>query len=218
MPDLKQKLIDYDIIGFSFDEFELFLSADVSGGITSDTSLAGNLPLHLMGVGDNAMIKVLGGSVLIHLISPCGGHWYKAFPKTMTINQMKKIIMPLAGFLKHTSGVNEMLVTDFILFLQRGRTYKKLQGEAQVGAVLSNEDCVYFIDDSILHGYPTAAVCCGQGFVGTLASSGGTVLDVKLRVQSQFGFPVSSVDVQKPDGSSLRDHESYNSQAIIFVS
>ena len=39
----------------------------------------------------------------------------------------------------------------------------------------------------------------------------------KHGVQSQFGFPVSCVDVKKRDGSSTGDHELCDSQAQIFV-
>ena len=129
MRELKQKLIDDDIIGFSFDEFGLFLSADDNDGMASDILLEDNLlPLHLMGMGDNATVRISGGSVLIYLIDPNNHRWCKVFPKTMTINEMKKTIKPLVGFVEHIHGVSKKLVTDFILFLKRGTAYKKLQG------------------------------------------------------------------------------------------
>ena len=115
--DLKQKLIDDDVIGFSFDEFGLFLFVDDNHGLVSDISLEDNLlPLNLCEVSDNATIRILGGSVLVNLIHQDNERWIKVFPKTMTINQMKKAIMPLASILKNIPSQGK-LVIDFILFL-----------------------------------------------------------------------------------------------------
>ena len=187
--DLKQKLIDDDIIGFSFDEFGLFLSADDNDGLVSDISLEDNLlPLNLCGVGDDTTIRILGGSVFIHLIGPNNEHWTKAFPKTMTINQMKKAIMPLASFLKNIPSQGK-LVIDFILFLKRGTTYKKLQGEVPIGTVLSNDDEIYLIDDSFYGGHQMVAVHYGREVVGRIPHTCDSVLVLKLRVQESTGIP-----------------------------
>ena len=217
--DLKQKLIDDDIIGFSFDEFGLFLSADDNAGLTSDVSLDDSLlPLNRCGVSDNTTIRILGGSVLVNLIGPKKEHWTKAFPKTMTINQMKKAIMPLASFLKNIPSQGK-LVIDFILFLKRGTTYKKLQGEVPIGTVLSNDDKIYLIDDSFCGEHEMVVVHYGREVVGRIPLIGGTALSVKLRVQSQLGFPVSCIDVKTPDGSSVADHHDfYYNTMQVFVS
>ena len=95
---------------------------------------------------------------------------------------------------------------------------RSCRGEEPVGAVLSNGDYVYFIDDSIFNEQQVVAVCYGRGFVGAIGFSVGTVLSAKLHVQSQFGFPVSCMDVKKTDGASWGDHELCDRQAQIFVS
>ena len=64
--ELKQQLIDGDIVGFKHNAFMLLISADDNDGIATDVLLEDeSLPLHLYGVGDNTTIRIISGSFQI---------------------------------------------------------------------------------------------------------------------------------------------------------
>ena len=218
MGALKQQLIDRGTVGFDLSDFSLVKSTDENGGISLQDD---SLPLHLHGVSDNTTLKVIGLTVRVHLVTHRGQRFYKSFRKVMTINQMKQYIRSVKYFFHFNPSIkiynDPTLVADIVLFLQRGESYSKLDGETPIGTVLTNNDVVHFIEDRFFgpnQMLPVYHRCEEIGRVGwrTRCYSSGTchvcdsVLSVKLRVQDQLGFSVSCVDV-KQDGGSLRNDQ-----------
>ena len=261
---LKQQLINDGIIGLPLDRFSLMISADQKEGIPEDVLLLDeSLPLHLCGAHDQTTINIIGGRVTVQLVNVKGSKWYKTFPKTMTVNQMKKIIRSVDSL--HMADVR--LLIDIWLIVKRGEVYQEIEGEVQIGAILSDNDIIYFIADSfftkqmsmpvyeadepvnqgINRGRETRQVHRNRGrqrgfWMDGVTWSGpcrndsywagankgkeigrvgfdrnDTVLSVKLRVQAQFGFPVSRVTM-KYGGNSIEDHGICTSSGDIFVS
>ena len=143
--ELKQQLIDGDIVGFSINEFQLLMPGVKIERITDFTlpfTAVDNdritmllrdesLPLHLYGMDDNTRIKIVGWSIRIQLINQKGEKCFKYFPRKMTVKEMKKEIQA-----KHIS-----------LFLKRGTNYRKLDDEAPIEDVLFHKAVVYYIED-----------------------------------------------------------------------
>ena len=219
MGALKQQLIDRGTVGFDLTEFSLVKSTDENGGISLQVD---SLPLHLHGVSDNTILKVIGLTVRVHLVTHTGKRFYKSFRKAMTINQMKQYIRSVKYFFHFNPSIkiynDPTLVTDIVLFVQRGESYSKLDGETPIGSVLSNNDVVHFIEDRFFgqdQMIPVYHGCEEIGRVGwstrcsresSCAYACDSVLSVKLRVQDHLGFAVSSVDV-KQDGALLRNDQ-----------
>ena len=187
--DLKQQLIDGGIVGFVLSEFTLVISADHNNGITDDIILEDeSLPLHLCGVSDNTTMNVVKWQVVIHLINQKGQHFFKTFPRNMTVNQMKE----------------KLLGQDTILFLQTGSGYRKFDGDEPIGEVLSNYHVVYYIKDRFFDPPWVVRIYYEDLEIGRVGCvQGDTVLSVKLRVQEQMGFPVCCVDMQCFNGQRL---------------
>ena len=202
--DLKQQLIDDGSVGFSINEFQLILSAvDNHGNICLVDE---SLPLHLYAVGDNTIFGITTDKIRIHLVTQRGGHWFKQFPRSMTINQMKKAIMSVNHFFtidpNYATFDDPTLLTDILLFRKHCDSYSKLDDdEAPIGAKLSNNDVVHFIEERFFNSWQMIAVYYQNKDIGIVGWSkqndlnNETALSVKLRVQDQLGFPVSRVDV-----------------------
>ena len=123
---LKQQLIDGGTVAFPLLEFRLIICADDNDGIAEDISLLEeSLPLHLCGMSDNTTLRIIGGSIMIQLVNQRGHHWYKLFPKTITVKDMKKTILSIGAFFSNTQ-----FLTDIWLFVKHGECYHKLEGEA----------------------------------------------------------------------------------------
>ena len=104
MCDLKQSLIDGGTVGLALDEFQLLISGDGNDEIPDDIPLHDELlPLHLCGVGDNTRLRIIGGNIMIQLVSQKGQHWYKTFSRNMIISEMNQTLRSF-DFLFH--GVN----------------------------------------------------------------------------------------------------------------
>ena len=159
--DLKQQLIDDGSVGFSINEFQLILSAvDNHGNICLEDE---SLPLHLYGVGDNTIFGITTDKIRIHLVTQRGGHWFKQFPRSMTINQMKKAIMSVNHFFtidpNYATFDDPTLLTDILLFRKHCDSYSKLDDdEAPIGAKLSNNDVVHFIEERFFNSWQMIAV------------------------------------------------------------
>ena len=88
-----------------------------------------------------------------------------------------------------------------MLFLQTGNDYEKLEGEAPIGSVLSDNDVVHLIEDLFYRQDDVIPAYFGRphgqniGRVGCVQCD--RILSIKLRVQGQMGFPVSRVDGKK---------------------
>ena len=217
--ELKQYLIDGGIVGFAPDDFTLIFSAADNDGITADVLLQDeSLPLHMYGVKDDTTmrtIKIIGGNIRIHLFTNRGHDWFKSFPKNMTVKELKKTIISVDHFFgidpkQKYKYSDPWLLMDIILFVQRGERYQKLDNEARIGAVLSNNDVVHFIEDRFFeekHMIPVYyneeeidRVGWSSRFfyqVGDLRYHSDTALSLKLRVQEELGFPVTCLDVKE---------------------
>ena len=196
--NFKQQLIDCGSVGFILDEFTLVIPADDNDGINDDIPLDDeSLPLHLCGVSDNMIRKIVSRKMMIQLFSQRGQHMYKTFPKNMTVNQMKKNIL-----LEQGQGVpwpSRSLppgpATEISLFLERGPNYRKLDGDGSIGDLLSDYDTVHFIEDKFFDAGWTIPVVFNDTEIGRVGTNQrDTVLSVKLRIQEQMGFPVTSVN------------------------
>ena len=197
--DLKQQLIDGGKVGFSMNESQFIVTADDNHGVATDIPLLEeSLPLHMYWVGDNTTIRIVGEKVMIDLVGPGGQHWWKAFPRTMTIKQLKDERSFRGDFFKNISRQVSVWV-----FLQKGKTYKKLQDKATVGSVLTDNDVVHLVDDRYYPDDQMIPVFYGGKRIGRVGySHNETVLTVKLRLQEQMGFPVAGLDF-KSDGKSV---------------
>ena len=106
----------------------------------------------------------------------------------MTVNRMKQ----------------KFLWKDIILFLQTGSGYRKFDGDAPIGEVLSNCHIVYYIEYRFVDPPWVLRVYYEDLEIGRVGcDQGDTALSVKLRVQEQMGFPVCCVDVQCFNGQRL---------------
>ena len=203
MCDLKQSLIDGGTVGFALNEFQLLISIDGNDEIPDDIPLHDELlPLHLCGVGDNTRLRIICGSIMIQLIREDGERWYKTFPRNMKISQMKQALRSFDFLFHSTNGQpSTRFRTDVMLFLQTGNDYRKLEGEAPIGSVLSDNDVVHLIEDRFYRQDDVIPVYFGrphgQNIGRVRCVQDDRILSIKLRVQGQMGFPVSRVDVKK---------------------
>ena len=143
--ELKQQLIDGDVVGFKPNVFTLNIFADDNDGVAANFPLLDeSLPLHLYGVSDNTMITIIGGRVQIILFTSKGQRWIKSFPKNITIGQMKQRIRRFLG--------DDKDLDDIWLFKQIDKSYKRLDDdvddeEPPVGSVLSDDNVIYLVED-----------------------------------------------------------------------
>ena len=202
--NLKQSLIDGGTVGLALDEFQLLISDNGNDKIPSympphDELL---LPLHLCGVGDNTRLRIIGGSIMIQLISQNGQRWYRTFSRNIKISEMKQSLQSFDFLFPCEDPYGESPAnfrTDVMLFLQTGNGYLKLEGEAPIGSVLSDNDVVHFIEDRFFREDDVISVhlqAQGRSIGRVGRVPGDTILSIKLRVQGQMGYPVSRVDVK----------------------
>ena len=221
--ELKQQLIDGGIVGFK--NFSLVLC-----GTTAEDDvplLQESLPLHLYGVSDNTMIRIIGGRVQIHLATSGGQKWLKSFPKNITISQMKQRIRLVDRFF---SAQDKDLLDDVWLFVQRGESFQRIDddyGEAPIGSVLSNNDVIYLVEERFISADTVFRVYYKRKEIGRVwwkittdksrypPHQSDTVLSLKLRIQELLGFPVSCVDV-KASGQSMGNNETLHDYDIIL--
>ena len=219
--ELKQQLIDGGSVGFLLNHFNLLISADDNDGITETISLEDeSLPLHLCGVSDNTKIKVIGDNVQIQLVTSRAKQWYKSFPRNITVNQMKQRIRLVNRFF---TGKDRDLLQDVWLFVKHGKSYQRLDEEAIIGAVLSDNDVIYLVEDRFFDEDDMFPVYCNGQEIGrigwTITSEhqgnryykyqSDMALTLKLRTQELLGFPVTSIDV-KFGGKSIQNVEVLN--------
>ena len=254
---LKKQLTNDGTVGLPLDMFSLMISTDQKEGMTKDVLLLDeSLPLYLCGIDDKTAINVIIGRVTVQLVNAKGNKWYKTFPKTMTVNQIKQIIRSVDSL--HMADVR--LFMYIWLFVKRGEIYQEIDGEGPIDAILSDNNIIHFIGDRFFtkqmsmpvyevteamglnevaepvnhglnRGRGIRQMCrnggrqrwsyrgntfwvdevrwsgpCRDGSdsagsnKGTVIGRVGfdqndTVLSVKLRVQAQFGFPVSRVTI-----------------------
>lgn len=217
--ELKQQLIDGSNVGFT--NFSLIISSSESAEITDDVPLEDALlPLHLYGVSNNSVIRIIADNIQIHLVTQRGHHWFKQFPRSMTIGQMQKAIRSVDYFFTIDPGYatfnDTTLLTDILLFLKDGDSYIKLDdGEAPIGAKLSDNNVVHFIEERFFSPWQMITVYNQDDEIGSVGWSmqnrpqsckNEMALSLKLRVQDQLGFPVSCVDVMY-NGRSMGNDE-----------
>ena len=204
--DLKQWLIDGDIVGFKPNAFTLNISTEDND---DDFPLEDeSLPLHLYGVSDNTTIRIISGRVQIILVTSWGQRWLKTFPRSISISQMKQRIRRFLG--------DDKDLDDIWLFKQIKKSYHRLDNddandETPIGSVLSHTDVIYLVEDRFfsmdaIDVFPVYYKRKEIGRVGwkiTTETRGTytryhseTALSLKLRIQEQLGFPVTSVDVK----------------------
>ena len=205
--ELKLQLIDDGSVGFSVNNFTLIISADDNDGFTADIPLLEeSLPLHLHGVGNDTTISIVGECVMTQLVSHRGSRLYYTFSKNMKISQLKQTVNYKCKFFDNTN-----YLVNFWAFVENGETYRKLDDDVTVGASLSDNDVIYFVEDRIFTEAQLIPVYYGRdlqiGRVGCV--EGDDVLSLKLRVQELMGFPVKSVDY-KQDGESLENNKRVN--------
>ena len=141
LSELKQQLTDGGTVRFATDEFSLLFSAAADS--QADTPLLDeSLPLHLYQVANDSKIQIVSGNVQIHLVTPRGEHFFKTYPKRITINQMKERIRLVTDVFNDTKYLE-----DVWLFLQSGRSYRKLNGEAPLGEVVPNNGILHLVED-----------------------------------------------------------------------
>ena len=210
--DLKQQLIDGGTVGFPLAEFRLIICADGNVGIAEDISLLKeSLPLHLCGVEDNTTLRIIGGSIMIQMVNQRGHHWYKPFPKTITVKDMKKTILSIGSFFTNTQ-----FLTNIWLFVKHGECYHKLESEATIGTKLSNNDIVHCIEDIFFSESQLVSVLFDNKEVWQVGLSvRDMVLGLELRVQEHLGFPVSCLNVKgssktkKNESKSLENEDKF---------
>ena len=108
---------------------------------------------HLCGVGNNTTLSVIGGRITIELVDQQNKKWYKTFSKSITVAQMKQMILSTDSLF--SADEDRSLVKDVWLFVKRGHSYRELDDEVTIGAILSDDDAVYFIEDRF---FPEAAM------------------------------------------------------------
>ena len=225
--DLKQQLIDGGIVSFMLNEFELIISSNDNDGTTDNVPMQDeSLPLYLYGVSDKNTIRVISGKVLVHLVIPRGEHFYKSFPKAMTLNEMKQTIRSVDYFFRvwpeDDPRNDPRFQMDILLFVQQGTSYRKLKGETPIGAILSDNDVVYLMEDKFFEQY-TSKISSGMipvyyngKEIDRVVCSGETVLCTKLRIQEELGFPFSCLDVKNGKNSFANDYriKTYGSVSV----
>ena len=168
--DLKQLLVDSGVVAWALDEFQLLISSDfddVDDDNENDADDHDNdgdddddddeipsavplhnelLPLHLCGVGDKTRLKIVGRNITIHLMGQNGQCWHKTLSRNMKIREMKQVIHSFE-WLFHSGETSVKFRAGVILFLETGNGYLKLEGEAQIGSVLSDNDALLGILD-----------------------------------------------------------------------
>ena len=222
--ELKEQLIDGDIVGFSINEFQLsilIIPADDKNGIVANVLLLDeSLPLHLYGVGNNSVLRIIADNIRIHLVTQRGHHWFKQFPRSMTIEQMKKAIRSVDHFFTtdpfYATYNDTTLLTDILLFREDGESYRKMDDdEMPIGVKLSDNDVVHFIEERFFNKREMITVFYNNKEIGSIGWSmqnasdsceNETVLSLKLRLQDQLGLPVSCVDV-KCDRESMENDD-----------
>ena len=177
-------------------------------GMGNDVTLMDeSLPLHLYGLENDTMIRIVGGSIMIQLVSHRGSRLYYTFPKSMKISQLKQIVNYNCKFFDDTR-----YLVNFWAFVENGETYRKLDDDVTIGTTLCENDVIYFVEDRIFTEDQLIPVYYGRdqqiGRVGCV--DWDRVLSLKLRVQELMGFPVKSVDY-KQNGKSLE-----NDKAVRF--
>ena len=120
----------------------------------------------------------------------------------MKISEMKQALSSFNFLFPIVSDeTSDKYRTDVMLFLQTGNGYRKLEGEAPIGSVLSENDIIHFIEDRFYQHDDIIPVYFGQhppkniGLVGYVG--GDTIVSIKLRFQGHMGFPVSRVDIKQ---------------------
>ena len=232
--DLKQRLIDGNIVGFSFNEFRLMISAGNNpDGVATDVPLVDeSLPLHLCGMSDITTIKIIGNNVQVILVTQRGQNWYKSFPKNITVSQMKQRIR-LVDRLFTDKDKDKDLLDDIWLFVQRGdddeeeddagESYRKLDDETPVGSVLFDNDVIYIVEDRFFAEKDLFPIFIKGEEVGRVGWKimYSEALGLKLRIQQLFGFPVSRIDVKLKGKSMQNNHrivaKNVNKTADIFI-
>ena len=193
---LKDHLKNIGTIGLALDAYRLVISADDNAGISHNISMLDeSLPLHLYGVKDKMTLRIIRECIMIELVTQAGHHFYKPFPKTMTIKQMKQTIRSISSFFVTTE-----YLTDIWLFVKNGEDYHKLEEDVPIGTILHHRDIVHIVEDRFYTDSQLVPVLSG----GILDSDCGevgyniqdTVWSLKLRVQEYLGYPVSSLDVK----------------------
>ena len=212
--ELKQQLIDGNIVGFKLNASTLNLSADDNDRMADVPLLDESLPLHLYGVGNNTTIRIIGGRVQIILVTSKGERLLKTFPRSSTISQMKQRIRRFLG--------DDKDLDDIWLFKQIKKSYQRLDDddiEAPIGSVLSDNDVIYLVEDrffsmdaiDVFPVYYKGEEIDRVWWKITIEESrypryhSDTALSLKLRIQELLGFPVSSVDVKRYGGSMGND-------------
>ena len=198
MHELKKKLIDGGLVGFPLHEFQLIVSA---GAATDVPLLDELLPLHLYKVGDNMTLTIVGMHIMVNLVNQKGSSYFHAFPRRMSIKEMKQKIPSGHGF-------KLSLRTDKNwAFPRQGERYKKLDDNVKIDYVLSDNDVVHFVTDGFYHESEKILIYYKNREIGRVGwREGDTALTVKLRVQQQLGFPVACVDL-KEDGKCLANDQ-----------
>ena len=84
-----------------------------------------------------------------------------------------------------------------------------------IGSVLCNNDIVYFIEDRFFNKSLLIPVYYNNKEIGRVGWSADgkrcdTVLSVKLRLQEQMGFPVTSADIKDWQGISLGNDQKFD--------
>ena len=213
--ELKQQLIDGNIVGFKPNAFTLNISADDNDRMADVPLLDESLPLHLYGVGDNTTIRIIGGRVQIILVTSRGERLLKTFPRSSTISQMKQRIRRFLG--------DDKDLDDVWLFKQIKKSYQRLDDDddqAPIGSVLYDNDVIYLVEDrffsmdaiDVFPVYYKGEEIGRVGWKMTTETEGrytryhsDTALSLKLRIQELLGFPVSSVDVKRYGASMGND-------------
>ena len=201
--DLKQQLIDGDVVGFKPNVFTLNIFADDNDGIATDVLLEDeSLPLHLYGVVDNTTVRIISGSFQIILDTSRGRRWLKTFPRSISISQMKQRIRRFLG--------DDKDLDDIWLFIQIKKSYQRLDDDedSQIGSILVDNDVIFLVEDRFFEESDVFPVYYKRKEIGrigwkiTTARADGkisnlsdTALSLKLRIQELLGFPVSSIDV-----------------------
>ena len=208
--DLKQLLVDNGVVAWALDEFQLLISSNDDDENDDDRIYYDIhpcdelLPLHLCGMVNKTTLKIFGRNITIQLIGQNGQCWHKTFSRNMKIREMKQVIHSFQ-WLFHPCDTAAKFRAGVILFLQTGNGYRKLEGEAPIGSVLSENDGVHFLEDRFFHNENVVPVHFGHsegqkiGWVGCV--QGDTVLGIKLRVQHQMGLPVNRIDVKRRGGT-----------------
>ena len=220
--DLKTQLVEGRQVIYAVNEIELIVTADDNDGIEADILLGDDsLPLHMCAVSNNMVIKVIGGKVTLKVVaySTVLGQYdtekkemLKCLPRSMSLKEL------LNDTIEHDRRKNMWL------FRERRGQYVKLDAasEEPIGVMFCNTDAVYFVENKDFHEGQTVR-CFFKGknthhslinfFLGEMIGRVGYIkneiaLFLKLRVQGQFGVPVTFVEVLC-NGNAVDDKERY---------